>query len=240
MHKIAVIDGMNFALIAAAASQRSAIDKPAVDKYRDVLWAMLRSITKKLPHDKWYVCWDSYGGKDFRSDIDDNYKAGRSMVAGLSYKDIDDSHELFNYYNITSLEIPRSEADDAIHVLCKLLKESNPQDVITIISRDKDLIQTVQAGYANEQYDPVKKAYMEIPFYSIVKYKALVGDPADAIPGVKGIGPKKALKIITGAENLTPEQEEVYNKYLAMIDFNLNPRFEENIIAMKELIHLEG
>ena len=240
MRKIAVIDGMNFALIAAAASKRSAIDKPAVEKYRDVLWAMLKAIKKKLSNDIWYVCWDSYGGKDFREELDDNYKAGRSTVAeGVTYKDIKDSRELFTFNDIISLEIPRSEADDAIHVLCKLLKERSSQDVITIVSRDRDLLQTVQAGYANDQYDPVKKSYIEVPFYSIVKYKALVGDPADAIPGVKGIGPKKALKIITGSEKLTEEQEETYNKYLAMIDFNLNPRFEENVSAMKELIHLE-
>lgn len=239
MRKIAVIDGMNFALIAASASMRSTVDKPANEKFMDILWAMLNSIKKRLYNDIWYVCWDSYGGKDFREELDENYKAGRSKLHNISYKDINESRALFSSLNIISIEIPRSEADDAIHILCKLLKDRSKQDDITIISRDKDLIQTVQAGYANNQYDPVKKAFLDIPFYSIVEYKALVGDPADAIPGVKGIGPKKAIKIITGAEKLTEEQQADYNRYKAMIDFNLNPRLEENINIMKELIHLE-
>lgn len=241
MRSTAVIDGMNFALIAAWTNIKGMEGIDPVEKYRNTLWSMLKSITSNLPHDNWYVCWDSFGGKDFRKEIDENYKAGRNLsLPGIEFKDINDSQDLFDFFNIKSIRIPKAEADDVIHYVCKICKEKNPQSTITIISRDKDLLQTVQAGYASHQYDPVKKAYLEVPFYSIVDYKALVGDTSDAIPGVRGIGPKKALKILTGAVELTPDQVEVFEKYKKMIDFTLNPRFEENMAAVREeLIKLE-
>ena len=120
------------------------------------------------------------------------------------------------------------------------MKERDPRSMIEIISRDKDLLQVVQAGYADSVFDYTKKASIPIPQYSVVMYKSLVGDPSDNIKGVTGIGKKKAEKllseyIVTGKLDLTESQLEEFNECRSIIDSSLHPRFEENLTKLKEI-----
>ena len=237
-NKVNIIDGFNFTIIAGAAAMRIPGDEPIEDKLYTVLFSMLRANKKRFPDtDNWYVCWDSYGGKDFRSNIDNNYKANRDNSSIIDFKAIESSKPLYEEFGMKNITIPRAEADDVINTLCKILKEKNPQINITIFSRDHDMIQTVQSGLAKAIYDPVKKKNMEIPWYSIIDFKALVGDKSDNIPGVKGIGEKTALKILTKAKELTESQKVEFEKYKDMIDFDRNPRKEENYFEVLRLIN---
>lgn len=140
---------------------------------------------------------------------------------------------IYGGYGIKSINIPYCEADDAIFALSRVLKEKNPQSKITIVSRDHDLIQAVQKGYATEVYDPVKKSILEIPWYDIVKFKALIGDSSDCISGVKGIGEKSALKILSGKTSLKEDQKREYEKCLLLVDAEKNPQYESNYESLK-------
>lgn len=217
-----IIDGNNLTLIAYAASLNSQYKGTEGEKLFIVLSSMIQSLKKKFSGD-FYVCWDTFGGTSFRKELDSNYKAGRDHDR-FDFEEVEKCKNLYELYGIKSLSIPECEADDAIFVLCKALGGEN-----IIISADKDLIQVVQEGYASKLYDPRRgKGEVEIPPYSIVKYKALVGDNSDHISGVVGIGPKKALFILDGSIKLTEEQNRQYEHCINLVDAKRNPKLQEN------------
>lgn len=230
-----VIDAFNLTLIAAAGALKNSSTLPFEDKLYNILSRMLDNLQKKFLNSKWYAVWDTPGGTQFRKDIDENYKSNRSN-SFIDIKEIIACKSTYEFYSIENIEVPNSEADDIIFVLCKNLRENYTQSNITIISRDHDLLQTVQAGYANNQYDPVKKENIKVPEYSIVDFKALVGDSSDVIKGVPGIGEKTAIKILSGIQKLTEEQQKIFEECKNMVDATRHPRFFENYTYIKQLI----
>lgn len=230
-----IIDAFNLTLIAAAGALKNSSTLPFEDKLYNILSRMLDALQKKFPNSKWYAVWDTPGGTQFRKDIDENYKSNRSN-SFISIQEILACQSTYEFYSIENIEVPNSEADDIIFVLCKNLRENYTQSNITIVSRDHDLLQTVQAGYANNQYDPVKKENIKVPEYSIVDFKALVGDSSDVIKGVPGIGEKTAIKILSGIQKLTEEQQKIFEECKNMVDATRHPRFFENYTYIKQLI----
>jgi len=45
-----------------------------------------------------------------------------------------------------------------------------------------------------------------------LEFKALIGDKSDNIRGIKGVGPKTALKILGGLRRLSPEEEIIFTE----------------------------
>jgi DNA polymerase-1 len=96
-------------------------------------------------------------------------------------------------------EIEGIEADDVIAEYSRLMSE---EDHAIIISADKDLLQLVTpnvtlVGSGNRRYTPadVLESYgvypAQLPFF-----RALTGDASDNLPGVRGIGPKNAMRLV--------------------------------------------
>lgn len=226
------IDGNNLTCIAYSTPVLGIED--ALDRTYSVLFRMLDKLKQKYDGN-FYVCWDTKGGTTFRKQIDSKYKATRDP-SKFDFTVIEKCKSLYEDFGIKSISIPQCEGDDALFVLCKYLRKKDPQSNIVVISRDKDLLQIVQKGYANTQYDPVKKSNITPPWYDVVKYKALVGDSSDNISGVKGIGQKAAIKIISGMKTLTEEQETQYQKCLKLVDATMNPNFEKNYSLVETLI----
>jgi DNA polymerase-1 len=141
--------------------------------------------------------------------------------------------EFYALFGVRNLALPETEADDVIFALCRLLREQSIQARITVVSRDHDLIQVVQEGYATEVFDPVGKKNLEIPWYRITEYKALTGDSSDNLPGVSGIGPKTALKVFSGQYHLTEAQRSEYERMLDVIDAWRNPLLDRNLALVK-------
>jgi len=103
------------------------------------------------------------------------------------------------------------EADDLIGTLANQAAKRKIETII--VTGDKDLLQLVKTRvklYAPKKgfsepimYDPKKvKKEMGITPKQIVDYKALVGDASDNYPGVPGIGPKTAPKLLTKYKDL--------------------------------------
>ena len=53
-----------------------------------------------------------------------------------------------------------------------------------------------------------------------LEYKALVGDKTDNIDGIKGIGPKNAVKVLNGERELTEEEREVFERNRSLIELD--------------------
>lgn len=235
MNNFIVIDAFNHALIGASTALRKNL--PESD-FKDFLYQVLEGMIVKLKRTfpgTYYACWDSPGGTKFRKELSSDYKATRAK-SPLPYETLMELKDYYALFGINNITLPTCEGDDAIFALCKVLREANPQARITVVSRDHDLIQVAQEGYATEIYDPVKKVLMELPYYSVVEYKALVGDSSDNLAGVSGIGPKTALKVISGMQPLTESQKEEYERMLDIIDAKRNPNLENNIKQIKELL----
>lgn len=109
--------------------------------------------------------------------------------------------EVVQAYGLKVLEVEGYEADDVLASLAVKFKREGHR--VVLVSSDKDLLQMVGEGvvlydpYREQEYDPdwVLRRYGVEP-HQIVDLLALAGDQIDNIPGVPGIGEKRAQEIV--------------------------------------------
>lgn len=251
MHKeYLVIDYSNHVLIGVNAADYaigSYFEDHETAEYKEALYnktykildGMLRTLKRTFPDSILIACCDTAGGTKFRRELYPSYKANRTVPKKITHEQMKDLEALYIEWGTQFIHIPEIEGDDAIYVTCKLLKEKDPKNFITIISRDRDLLQVVQAGYADNQYDVSKKQMIEVPPYLVTEMKAMVGDTSDNISGLPRVGEKTALKYLTGMKQMTEEQKAIYENNLNIIDASRHPRLKENIEAARELLKSE-
>ncbi len=145
------------------------------------------------------VAMDPPGGS-FRNEIYPEYKAGRDKQPEDLTTQIPLVAEVCEAFRVPLLMVPGFEADD---VIATLVETAPGGAEICIVSTDKDLMQLVRPGI--ELLDTMKgrridDAAVEERFGvrppQLLDLRALVGDPSDNIPGVKGIGEKGAAKLL--------------------------------------------
>ncbi len=159
---------------------------------------MLRSLLKQYPQSRIAVVFDAKG-KTFRDDIYPEYKAHRPPMPEELRSQIEPIHALIRAMGLPLLVVDGVEADDVIGTLAQQAWE---QKIATLISTgDKDMTQLVNEHVTllntmtNETLDiEGVKTKFGLPPERIVEYLALMGDSADNIPGVPGVGPKTAVK----------------------------------------------
>ncbi len=159
---------------------------------------MIRSLVKAYPDSHIAVVFDAKG-KTFRNDMYADYKAHRPPMPDELRSQIEPIHAIIRAMGLPMLVIDGVEADDVIGTLAT---QACAQHIRTLISTgDKDLAQLVTENVTllntmtNESLDPAGvTAKFGLPPERIVEYLALMGDAADNIPGVPGVGPKTALK----------------------------------------------
>lgn len=233
MEEFLVVDAFNFTMAAASVALYS---RDESSDYSKVLEAILKSMIKKLQCNflghKVFVVWDTYGGTHFRKEIYPDYKATRDN-SKTDFEAVRACDKVYSEFGCINVYVPECEADDAMFVLCKCLREKWYDSHITIVSRDHDLLQVVQAGYADAVWDNTKKKFLDVPAYSVVDMKSLTGDPSDNIKGVPGIGPKTAVKILSGFQKLDESQTVEFERCKSIIDATRHPRFQENTKYIK-------
>jgi len=144
--------------------------------------------------------------KTVRKEMDENYKANRTKMPDEFKWQMWMIKELVGQVWIPAEEIPGFEADDIIGTVAELRTHQAWWDHIgvTIVSSDKDLKQLVKSGEVT-MFDAMKnltttqKSFEEdfgFPPHLMVDYLALVGDTADNIKWVPGIGKVWALKLV--------------------------------------------
>ena len=142
-------------------------------------------------------------GPSFRAEIDPNYKAQRPEPPQELKQQLPVAIEWIEKMGFATLSRERMEADDIIASLVRCAKEKGIK--VVIVSHDKDLYQLIDDDHV-VLFDPIKKEEINeekarkkfgVPPKLVRDYLALVGDSADNIPGVRGIGPKTAVKLLT-------------------------------------------
>jgi len=139
-------------------------------------------------------------GKSFRAEIYPAYKATRDKQPEDLSAQIPLVRELVAALGIPLLEVPGVEADD---VIATLVAKAPPEMPITILSTDKDLMQLVSDRVRlldtmkDRRFGPAEvEERFGVPVERVLDLRALVGDPSDNIPGVKGIGEKGAAQLL--------------------------------------------
>jgi len=156
------------------------------------------------------ICYDWQGEGSVRKNIYPQYKANRVQVNAVSAQELIIRRMLADL-GMSSIEMPGYEADDLI--ASSTLQFKSKYNIV-IISSDKDLMQLVEPGV--EMFDAMKKkVYHEEDVIEkfgvrpdqILDYLSIVGDAADNIPGVKGIGKKGACELLEKFQSL----EKIYD-----------------------------
>ena len=158
-------------------------------------------------------------GKTFRHEEYEGYKDGRVETPDELKKQFPKAKELLTAMGIKYYEIDGYEADDIIGTFAKFCDDD--KDFIgTIISSDKDLLQLLssdvdikllkQKDYIRYNEKTFEEAYGIKPI-NVIDLKALMGDPSDNIPGVKGVGEKTALKLLHEYKTLDGIYQNVDN-----------------------------
>lgn len=162
------------------------------------LWKLQRS--KNPPSH--IACVFDAGGRTFRNDIYEDYKAHRPPAPPELAVQQPYLREAAKAFNIAGVELQNYEADDLIGTYARLAVEQGMEVVIT--SGDKDMMQLVRDGV--RIFNPFKWKMIDrddvfekfgVEPEQVVDSLALQGDASDNIPGVPGIGVKIAAELLS-------------------------------------------
>ncbi len=204
MKKLLIIDGHNYLY-------RSYYGIPSSAKLPNGLqinayygfFSLLRKINKSLNPSNILVVFDSETGISDKVNNNQQYKQNRDYSDTGMFKQLPIIKQTLDFINIPYIEHPKFEGDDVIGSIAQ--KESANYKVF-ISSQDKDFLQLINphisllriekgslVNYTSQifyqKYGFNNKRYLE--------YLSLIGDSSDNINGIKGIGPKTALKLIS-------------------------------------------
>ena len=149
------------------------------------------------------VVWDS-GLPAFRMEIFPEYKAQRSAMPEELKVQLDHLDEILAAMNIPAVRAEGFEADDALATMSRQVPDdvelfivTGDQDAMQLVDGRVKVLRTTRGVSETKTYgrDEVVEEYGVTP-EQIPDYKALTGDSSDNIPGVRGIGPKGAAKLL--------------------------------------------
>ncbi|MDR3138866.1 MAG: DNA polymerase I, partial [Treponema sp.] len=201
-------------------------------------------------------------GPTFRHKMYPEYKATRQKAPEDLHAQVPLVEETLNALGVPMLRVDGYEADDIIATLARKCREENRQ--CYILSSDKDLLQLV--GQGTYELRPLKPAKMDAggtgsnrgggnslsyELVSPAEVKAewgvlpekmldllsLTGDSSDNVPGVKGIGEKTAVRLMTRYSSL----DEIYRN-IAGIEGSMGKKLaegKESAYFSRQLITLE-
>ena len=175
----------------------------------------------------------------FRHKLYTEYKATREKMPEELVEQLEPLYEVISHTNIPTLKKPGFEADDIIGTLVKKAELAGLETFI--VTGDKDMMQLVSEStfmYSPGNsfkpttiYDKAKvKEKWGVGPEGIIDMLALVGDTSDNIPGVDGVGPKTARKLLDEYKDIETILEHA--------DEAKNKRVRAGLQNGKDLVHL--
>jgi len=186
-------------------------------------------------------------GGNWRKKEDSEYKADRERSSDAHYADLGLLvEEVLPTLGFAPCGVEGFEADD---IIATIARKSHAYREIFILTCDQDLLQLVNNRVKVILFNSAKKVKLvDIDgvvdifgvFPSEVKYfKALAGDSSDNVAGIKGIGPKTAVKII---QECTPSLEDEVGDFTGADRIAFHPRVRHDaatFLANLRLVTLE-
>ncbi len=193
--------------------------------------------TLQKQHDSDYLVFaiDSKG-PTFRNEIDPNYKANRSTPPEELTMQLPVAIEWIDKMGYKTLGRVGFEADDIIATITKFAK--NKEYNVRVVSHDKDLYQLIDDGKI-VIVDAIKRKSVDedacfekygVTPKQFIDYQSILGDSADNVPGVRGIGK-------VGAEKLLVQYGTLDNIY-ANVEEIKPPGIQKKLIESKEQAYM--
>ena len=189
------------------------------------VYGFARMVDKILDNNpKYVIVAFDYGKKTFRNELLDTYKAQRKETPEELIPQFSLAREYLTAHNITWYEVEGFEGDDIIGTLVDFGEKNNLK--VSVYTGDKDAFQLISPQ--TTIYRTIK-GVTELDIYNeqtlldkyglkpdqIRDFLGLMGDTADNIPGIKGVGEKTALKLLHQygtIEGLQEHQDEIKGK----------------------------
>ncbi|MGB4207461.1 MAG: DNA polymerase I [Smithellaceae bacterium] len=255
---VALVDGSNYLYRAfyaiPALTNSKGFPTNAIYGFTNMLLKLLRELKPGYI----VIAFDVKGPTTRHEEFTD-YKATRKPMPDDLSPQIPFIKDIIRGFSIPVLEMQGTEADDIIGALAEQASQKGWRTVI--VSGDKDLMQLIDENVTmvdtmkDKTYDvaAVKERFGVAPD-KVVEILGLMGDTSDNIPGVPGVGPKTAQRLIEGygsleeviqnADNLrNVKLRESFKKYaeqarlsrqLALIRKDIAIDFDLNEAARKE------
>jgi DNA polymerase I len=202
----------------------------AVYGYTTMLWKLADALHKADGPTHMAVILDA-SGKSFRNDIYPLYKAHRPPAPEDLVPQFPMIRDATRAFSLPCIEEIGLEADDLIASYAVTALRQGWK--VTVVSTDKDLMQLIQPGL--DMLDPMKSERLG-PDAVVEKFGVLpdalgevlglMGDSADNVPGVPGIGPKTAAKLI--------QEFGTVEAVLAAAPEMKKSKMQENLISFAE------
>ncbi|WP_373001414.1 DNA polymerase I [Sulfurimonas sp.] len=193
--------------------------------------------TLQKQHDSDYIIFAiDTKGNTFRNEIDPNYKANRSAPPEELTMQLPIAIEWIDKMGYKTLGQVGFEADDMIATVVKHAKDKGYN--VRVVSHDKDLYQLIDDGRI-VVVDAIKRKSMDedacfakygVTPKQFIDYQSILGDSADNVPGVKGIGK-------VGAEKLLVQYGDLDNIY-ANIDEIKPPGIQKKLRESHEQAYM--
>ena len=196
--------------------------------------SMLISLFDKHKSDLFCVALDA-GRNTFRRDIYPEYKSNREETPIDLKSQFPVLIEACNAFGVPIIEMTGYEADDIIATIATKLSEKNYE--VRIVASDKDLMQLINDNVY--LFDPIKSKVIKetevrekygVSPNQMIALQALMGDSTDNVPGVPGVGPKTAAKLLSKFHSL----ENIYNE----IENITPPKLKEKLIQNEKLVKI--
>ncbi len=238
MEKFLLVDGNSLLFRAYYATAFGRILKTSYGKYTNAVVAfnnMMTNAINDIKPDHILVAFDTKD-KTFRHEMFEDYKGHRSKAPEELVEQFETVRELIDAAGIARLEISGFEADDIIGSFAK----QHPNKEMVILTSDRDMLQLVDdnitlllmrkgvSDILEVNMDNFEEEY-EVRPDQIIDMKAMMGDSADNIPGIPGIGEKTALKLL--------KQYDTLDNLLANTD-QLKGKQKENVENNIDIAHL--
>ncbi len=200
----------------------------------------------------------------FRTEMYDGYKATRKPAPQELVPQFDLIRDVLSTMGVAVYSLDGYEGDDILGTLSLRYEKELPVNIVTgdrdalQLSSEKTTVLLTQKGIT--QMAAMTPAAIQEKYHitpsQVIDMKALMGDTADNIPGVPGIGEKTALKLITQystLDNLYAHVEEIKgaqgkkltaNKEMAYLSYDLakikrDIPLETTLEEMKQPVHVE-
>ena len=183
-------------------------------------------------------------GKNFRHEIFSDYKANRSDMPDEIQQQLPYLWKLLEAMNIPVLRVDGVEADDIIGTVAKKCMNDSLQ--CNIVSGDKDFMQLINDStflYAPQARKREKEIFNSKKVEEkwgvgpdhIIDLLGLMGDSSDNVPGVQGIGPKTAMKLINEYGSI----ESIYDNIESIKNEKMREKLlldKNNALLSKQLV----
>lgn len=243
MKNLLLIDGNSMLFRAYYATVYGRMMKTSNGVPTNAVYGFVTMINKALgmiQPDAVLVAWDS-GKPTFRHETFTEYKGTRKQLDQELIVQFPIAREYLDAYGMKRYECDGIEADDIIGSMAK----QYPDVKIHILSSDRDLLQLIdpttdvylmKKGISEmEVMDEAKlMETMGIVPSQIIDLKALMGDTADNIPGVKGVGEKTALKLLGDyktVDNVYEHLDEIKGKLKEKLENDRDKAFLSKYLA---------